>query len=68
MNQHQPTRIELTVSDPITGEPVETTLHDLVQVLQDETGSDEDVIAVMAHMLETGRVRRRRAMPDTVAA
>ena len=33
-----------------------TTLLDLVQIVQDHAGSDAEVVAVITHMLRTGRV------------
>ncbi len=33
-----------------------TTLLDLVETVQDHTRSDAEVVAVIAHMIETGRL------------
>ena len=40
------------------------TIFELVQTIQDIARSDEEVVAVLAHMLKTGRVLR----PVVVAA
>ena len=37
--------------------PLVSTLLNLVQAVQDQTSSDEEVVAVISHMLRTGRVR-----------
>jgi hypothetical protein len=35
----------------------QSTLFDLVRAVQDHTQSDEEAVAVIAHLLATGRVR-----------
>lgn len=38
------------------------TIFELVQTIQDIARSDEEVVAVLAHMLKTGRVQRSIAV------
>jgi len=39
------------------------TIRDLVQALQDCTRSDEEVVAVIEHLMRTRRLRRLRPVP-----
>jgi hypothetical protein len=46
----------------LMAKPIEITLEELVRTLQDLTRSDDEAVAVLAHMLRTGRVVRQGAV------
>lgn len=60
--------LEITVEDPETGLPLRTTLFDLVQVVQQESDSDLEVVATLTHIFQAWRIRSARGVEQPLLA
>jgi hypothetical protein len=57
LEDHDAAHDEAAVEEERRQWPRVSTLLNLVQAVQDQTASDEEVVAVITHLLHSGRVR-----------